>query len=164
MKRIAACLVLVMAVIILTGCKDKGRETNFIPTPIPPDYTEEYTDVPKEEDIIEYDPDDSEEGSGDDSEEPIVVGRTTAKYVKLNNYGALLNIRDKPSTESEVVGSLVHTEKINVIEIKDGWASFLYHDNICYVSEDYLVDKKPPYLVPPTPTPSPTPTPGTSAN
>lgn len=166
MRRIAALLILVFAIGTLSGCKDNSKETNFIPTPIPPDFTEEYSDVPSEEEILEYNPDDSEASSGEEDEEPLYTGKTIEKYVKLNNYGATLNVRNKPSMESDVVGYLVHTEKINVIEIKDGWASFVYHNEICYVSEDYLVDWKPPYLSPPTstPTPEPSPTPTPKAS
>jgi uncharacterized protein YgiM (DUF1202 family) len=164
MKRIAAFLILVMAMSILAGCKNKDKETNFVPTPIPEDYTQEYTDIPGEDEILEYNPDDSEASTGEGDKEPVYVGKTIEKYVKLNSYGSTLRIRNKPSVDSDIVGHLVHTEKINVIEIKDGWASFVYHDEICYVSADYLVDRKPAYLSPPTPTPAPEPTSGSSGN
>ena len=80
-------------------------------------------------------------------------------YVKLKQYGGYLNIRPTPSTDGEPVGFLVHAEEIDVIEIKDGWASFMYKGKICYVNADYLVDKQPAYLEAPTPTPKPTATP-----
>jgi uncharacterized protein YgiM (DUF1202 family) len=82
-------------------------------------------------------------------------------YVKLDQYGGFLNVRATPSTDGEAVGFLVHAEQIDVIEITDGWASFVYNDKVCYVNADFLVKERPEYLDPPTPTPKPkvTPTP-----
>ena len=78
--------------------------------------------------------------------------------MKLDDYDAILNIRSAPSREGEIVGFLVHTEQVEVISVEDGWASFVYQDEIRYVSADFLVDKKPAYIEPPTPTAEPTPT------
>ncbi len=146
-------LMLILAVLTFTGCKTADEQTFFIPTP----GVEE-----EDEDTIPFLPEETEgkdmEDEPGDSDEMDYVGRTTPKYVKLDNYGAILNIRSAPSTDSEVVGFLVHTEKIEVISIEDGWASFVHLGVIRYVKADYLSDKKPAFLTAPTVTPIPTPT------
>jgi uncharacterized protein YgiM (DUF1202 family) len=75
----------------------------------------------------------------------------------MGEYDAVLNVRATPSKDGDIVGFLVHTEKVEVIEIKDGWASFEYNNAICYVSSDFLVDTRPDYIAPPSPTPKPVP-------
>ncbi|MDD3174540.1 MAG: SH3 domain-containing protein [Herbinix sp.] len=136
-------LLILLTVFILAGCKKQDQMTNFIPTPIPGEVgSEEITPT----------------GAASKTEatpkpKTVYVGQTTTKYVKLDEYDDTLNIRPNPSTDQEAVGFLVHTEKIEVIEIKDGWASFVYNNAVCYVNADYLVDEKPDYLDPPTPTP-----------
>jgi uncharacterized protein YgiM (DUF1202 family) len=83
--------------------------------------------------------------------------------VKLDKYDAILNVRGTPSKDGEVVGFLVHTEKIEVIDIVDGWASFAQGGEVRYVSADFLVNERPEYIEPPTLSPAPTnkPTPTT---
>lgn len=141
-------IVIIAAVLLLAGCKNNDQETYFIPTPAP-DLIEEDKDKP--EDII----DDTGENAGESEEagdEPVVTGETTTKYVKLNTFGAILNVRSSPTTEEDnVVGFLVHTEPVEVISIENGWASFMYKGQICYVSAEYLVDFVPPYISPPSP-------------
>lgn len=103
----------------------------------------------------------SDDTSSSDSTTDEFTGKTTTKYVKLNNYNGILNIRATPAKDGEVVGFLVHTESVEVISIENGWASFMYKGVKCYVSAEFLVDKKPAYIAPPTVTPTPaiTPTP-----
>ncbi|TAH64613.1 MAG: SH3 domain-containing protein, partial [Anaerolineaceae bacterium] len=141
-------------------CKGSDQETNFIPT-MPPEFTGDELDFPN--DTIE-DIDDQVDTPDDKEDDPVYVGETTTKYVKLSTYGAILNVRSAPTTEEDnVVGFLVHTEPIEVISIEDDWAKFLYHDEVRYVSADFLVDFVPPYVSPPTLTQTPTTTP-TPAN
>lgn len=133
-----------MAALLLTGCKNNDQETYFIPTPAP-DFLEE--DVDNIPDDITDDLDDE----AMDPDDPVFTGETTTKYVKLNTYGAILNVRSSPTTdEDNVVGFLVHTEPVEVISIEDNWASFMYKGEICYVSAEFLVDFVPPYISPPT--------------
>ncbi len=101
----------------------------------------------------------SEDGDGTADGTPVHVGQTTTKYVKLGEYDAVLNVRETPSKDGKIVGFLVHTEKIDVIEITDGWASFVYNGAVSYTSADFLVDERPAYIEPPTSTPKPTNTP-----
>ena len=134
--------------LFLIGCgKGDDIETSFIPSPTP---------IPIEdnkEDEIEV-PVTPTEAPEEEREENLV------KYVKLNEFGDTLNVRTAPTTkENNRVGFLVHGEKVEVIEIKDGWASFMYHNRVCYVSADYLVDERPPAIEPPQATPTPTPEP-----
>ena len=156
MKKNIVYLIIMIVVFALSGCKAKDQATYFIPTPIA---TQAPADQASEEDgAEETTPTGTEEDNS--SEEPIYVGKTTPKYVKLGDYDAILNIRTAPSKDGEIIGFLVHTEKIDVISIENGWASFVYKNKISYVSADFLVDKKPAYIDPPTPTPVPnTPTP-----
>lgn len=145
---------IIIAVIVLTGCKAADEQTFFIPTP-------EVTEAPSKDVTPEPSEDTEGDAEANDPEEtnaPVYVGKTTTKYVKLDDYDAILNIRSAPSREGEIVGFLVHTEQVEVISIENGWASFVYLDEIRYVSADFLVDKKPAYLIPPTSTPKPSPT------
>lgn len=137
---------MIIAVLILTACKGNDKETNFIPTQAP-----EYIDEDDYLDIEDDPVDDFDEPvETPDEDEPVYVGETTTKYVKLSTYGAILNVRSSPTTdEDNVVGFLVHTEAIDVISIEGEWAKILYKDEIRYVSADYLVDVVPPYISPP---------------
>ncbi len=150
MKSRILYILLAALVVLLAGCRSEDQEAYFIPTPAPeiPDLTEE-EDVP--EDTTDDTGDQDEESDGAENE-PVVIGQTTTKYVKLNTFGAILNVRSSPTTEeNNVVGFLVHTEPVEVISIEDGWASFMYKGQICYVSAEFLVDFVPPYISPPTP-------------
>lgn len=149
---------IVLAAMAFAGCKNNGKETNFIPTPMVTPDTEEDEEP---EDTKTDEEEDTGEASNEE-EEPIISGETTTKYVKLGGFDAILNVRSSPSTDGDnIVGFLVHTEKVEVMKIENGWASFLYQGEIRYVSADYLVDTVPAYISPPTlsPTPSPTPSP-----
>jgi hypothetical protein len=138
MKKVV--IVLLIMILVLSGCSKKEVMTDFIPTAAP--------SVGAEEDITPTGQ------ATTPTPKEVFVGQTTTKYVKLTEYKDVLNVRSAPSTDAEAVGFLVHTEKVEVIEISDGWASFLYKGAICYVNADFLVDDKPDLLEPPTPTPS----------
>ncbi|HWT73494.1 MAG TPA: SH3 domain-containing protein [Mobilitalea sp.] len=152
-------LLIISILILLSGCSKKDQLTNFIPTQVPEEVT---TSVEGTDENAQTDA----ETAVTPTPAAIHIGATTTKYVKLDEYGGYLNIRSKPSTDAEAVGFLVHAEEVKVIEIKDGWASILYNDAICYVNADFLVDERPAYLTPPPPTPTPivtpTPVPGTA--
>lgn len=150
MKNKLMHIIIVVLVLIFVGCKGNNQETNFIPV-LPPAASEDDLDWNIDiEDVNEPTeiPDNIEDDPEDD---PLYVGETTTKYVKLSRYGAILNVRSAPNTEEDnVVGFLVHTEPVEVISIENDWAKFLYHDEIRYVSAEYLVDSVPPYISPPT--------------
>jgi hypothetical protein len=157
MKKSLVFIILV-AVMLLAGCKKEDQMTNFIPTQAPEednddaDVTENADDKKQDEETSDASGKDTSDTSAseEESEAPtqaaVYVGQTTTKYVKLDEYDAVLNVRAKPSRDGEIVGFLVHTEKVRVIEIKDGWASIKYNDGIYYVSSDFLVDKRPDLL------------------
>ncbi len=135
----------ITAAVLLSGCSNKNQMTNFIPTQAP-------------QDDISLDTEE-ETGAASDTEaaqepETTYTGATTKMYVKLNEYGGYVNVRATASKDGEVIGFLVHAEEIEVIEIKDGWASFLANDKINYVSSDFVVAERPDYLTPPPPTPT----------
>lgn len=162
MKKFIGYLIIMIAVITLYGCRDKDKETNFIPTPAVAPEDEEEDGLGTEETDSDTEDPVEEDTTGDETVDLEYLGKTTTKYVRLNTYDAILNIRATPSTDGEIVGFLVHTEKIEVIGIENGWASLVYQDKICYVNADFLSDKKPVYIDPPTVTPSPTPGPEAS--
>jgi uncharacterized protein YgiM (DUF1202 family) len=163
MKKITY-LIIILAVLSLAGCNKKDQMVSFIPTstPVPTDGTgtdlaegtDDSGDTASDQSGEDASADNSDDGSGN---APIVVGNTITKYVKLSAYGAVLNVRDKPSKDGKVVGTLVHTEKVDVVKIEDGWACFVMNNQYVYVSADFLVDERPDYLDPPTPTPTPEP-------
>lgn len=140
MKKITYLFIFV-TVILLSGCSKKAQMVDFIPTAIP---TQEGSKEDKAS-VSETTP----------TPQVVYVGKTVTKYVKLGEYNDVLNIRSSPSTDADVVGFLVHTEKVDVIKITDGWASFVYNNAVCYVNADYLVDEKPALIAPPTPTSAP---------
>jgi hypothetical protein len=147
MKKKIMYTLITLAVLIFAGCKGNDKETNFIPT-LPPDFINEDIDIPDDtnEDIDE--PVDGPDDTEDDTE---FTGETTTKYVKLSSYGAILNVRSAPSSDTDnVVGFLVHTEPVEVVSIENEWAKFLHHGEIRYVSAEFLVDFVPPYISPPT--------------
>jgi hypothetical protein len=148
--------IIVAVVILFSGCSKKQPQmTNFIPTQAPE--TEDGDSLDASEDSAQNSDTSPEDAELTPTPKTIHVGETTTKYVKMGEYDAVLNVRATPSKSGEVVGFLVHTEKIEVIDIVDGWASFEYKGAICYVSADYLVDTRPDYIAPPSPTPIPDP-------
>lgn len=163
--------IILVTVILLAGCKKEEQMTNFIPTQAPDEDFEDADDTDSTEatqqdgetssETGDNAPDaaTSEEGTEAPSQNMVYAGQTTTMYVKLDEYDAVLNVRAKPGKDGEIVGFLVHTEKVQVIEIKDGWAKIKYRDGAYYVSADFLVDKRPDYIDPPTKAPTPTKTP-----
>lgn len=141
-------LFILATVILLSGCSKKDQMTNFIPTMSPEESEESDT-----QDISPTQTADNTDVTTTPKE--IHIGQTVTKYVKLSEYDDVLNVRPNPSTDQEPVGFLVHAEKIEVAEIKDGWASFVYNGQICYVNASFLVDERPAYLTPPAPSPTP---------
>ncbi|MGB4659482.1 MAG: SH3 domain-containing protein [Mobilitalea sp.] len=151
-------LLLMITVLGLYGCSQSNEMVDFIPTPIPS--VTETTDSEQETDA-EGSTEITEGGSTEVTEatptpKELVIGETTTMYVKMNEYDDFLNVRATPSTDGEVVGMLVHTEKIEVIEIVDGWASIAVGNEVRYVSSDFLVLERPDFIPAPTPTPVPT--------
>ena len=143
-------LTLGLMVLTIGGCSSKSKIEDFIPTP-----TVSPTPIIHE---------DEEPDIVDDVEIPVEeldinYLETTPMYIKLSKFGSTLNVRSAPDTNSDIVGHLVHREKIEVVEIIDGWAIFKDKDVLKYVSADFVVDEKPDYLDPPSATPTPVPTP-----
>lgn len=137
MKKLFVILTIFVGMFTLSACDKQEPVANFIPTPTPlPQVVEDKEDTNKENNL------------GEEEDGPVYQGNTTTMYVKLSTSDGTLNIRNNPSTDGQVVGFLVHTEKIEVIDIVDGWASFVYQDEISYISDEYLVDEKPDYINP----------------
>lgn len=173
MKKRIIILLISLVVIVMMGCKKDEPVSDFIPTQAPTpgaDNSDDLVDVIDKDDEDKDDsqdnidednvdvPDDTQAGDGD--EEPVYVGATKPMYAKLNKYDSTLYVRDEPSTDGNIIGFLVHTERIEVIKIENDWASFVFTDGkIRYVNAKYLVDYEPAKLVPPTPTPAPSQTP-----
>lgn len=148
-------LTLGLIVLTLGGCSGNNKIEDFIPTP-----TVSPTPIIHEDE----EPDEIEEVETPVEELDIDTLETTPMYINLSKFGSTLNVRSAPDTNSDIVGHLVHREKIEVVEIRDGWAIFKDKDVLKYVSADFVVDEKPDYLEPPSATPTPIPTPtGTPA-
>ena len=161
-------LLIILTVMIMSGCATKEKMVDFMPTSIPTDDGSDKSN--NDADVTK---------AAAPTHKAEYVGETTTKYVKVADFGAVLNVRSIPSTEGEAVGTIKHAEKVEVISIEDGWASIIYNGAICYVNALYLVDEKPvkvdpttaptkvptptkaPTKVPNTPTPRPTKTPDT---
>ena len=144
-------LALGLMVLTLGGCSSSNKIEDFIPTP---------TVMPTPIIQDEEEPDERDEVETPIEELDINTLETTSMYIKLSKFGSTLNVRSAPDTSSDIVGHLVHREKIEVVEItEDGWAIFKDKDVLKYVSADFVVEKKPEYLDPPSATPTPIPTP-----
>ena len=50
----------------------------------------------------------------------------------------LLNVREEPTTSSDVVGQLKKSEEVGVIKIESGWARIEYGDKEAFISADYI--------------------------
>ncbi len=155
MKKNVIFFIIIVTMLVMSGCKAADEAAFFIPTPA---LSQGASDEDQDGDTSGESGEETGSEDVTDSDEPVYTGKTTTKYVKLTGYDAILNIRKTPSRDGEIVGFLVHTEQVDVISIEDGWASFVYQNEIRYVSADFLVDKKPAYITPPTPTPTPSPT------
>jgi len=153
-------LLIVITSLMFVGCKKQEQMVDFIPSTTS---TDESGEVISEDETAgentEGNDNSTEEAVATPTPKTIHVGETKTMYVKLDEYGAFLNVRSIPSKEGDIVGSLVHTEKIEVIDIVDGWASFLQDNEVRYVNADFLVDVRPDYIAPPSPTPTPKNTP-----
>ncbi len=79
---------------------------------------------------------------------------TTTYCVKTN--GSNLNVRQKASTSSSVLGKLANGTAIQVVSISNGWAKIKYGNGYGYVSANYTSKTNP------TPTPNPTNNKGTA--
>lgn len=55
----------------------------------------------------------------------------------------VVNVRNAPSTDSDVIGSLNKSDKIEVITIEDKWASVIYNGIAAYVSAQFLSETLP---------------------
>lgn len=146
-------LLMITAAFWLTGCKTEDTMVNFIPTPIP-----EIEDSVDEGAVVDEEPTKEAEEATEATPAPVQIpaGQAKTMYVKLDSYGAFLNVRATPSTDGEKVSFLVHAEKVKVLGIENGWASIEYDGRVCYVSADYLVEERPEYIPAPTATPVPT--------
>lgn len=165
--------IILFAAMALTGCSDKKDQMpDFIPTPMPEADSGEEDAVGEDETTGEdietgenseegtSGEEASEEGASEDTQitptpKTVPVGQTKTMYVKLDKYDAVLNVRSAPSKQGEVVGFLVHTERVRVIDIVDGWASIAQSGQVHYVSADFLVEERPAYIEPPKPSPAP---------
>ena len=149
--------ILILPVLVFSGCSKQQQMPDFIPTQAP--NAEDSNNDMEDAAADSAQGDAAGETDVTPTSKAVYIGETTTKYVKLKEYDAILNVRATPDSKGEVVGFLVHTEKVQVIDITDGWASFVYDGSVCYVSADFLVDTRPDYIEPPTPTLSPTPSP-----
>jgi len=155
-------LIITVTIFALAGCSNRYKMVDFIPTPTPQaGIPTDTTDTGTKDTGTDAG---SKDGTSNTPADTIDMSKTTTKYVKMTAYDDTLNVRTTPSTDGEKVGFLVHTEKVQVIEIKDGWASIVYEGKVCYVKADYLVDERPAYIEPPTPEPKKTPTPTPDPN
>ena len=86
-----------------------------------------------------YSPDPGGEDPATPTDDPTQYQLDTSKkgtYVVYNC--SSLNVRNKPSTNSEVVGSLTPGTRVEVAGTYQDWASIEYQHADCWVSSDYL--------------------------
>lgn len=64
--------------------------------------------------------------------------KTVTKYVAVD----ILNVREKPTTNSKKLGALRKNTKVTVYKVSKGWASIKYKKKTAYVSAQYLKSTK----------------------
>ena len=87
-------------------------------------------DINSDEDNNEDDKD--KDDNKDKDEKP--KDKTTKYVVTVSS----LNIRKKPNTSSEILGTFSSGDTVQVYSITDGWAKISYKDGIAYVSAKYI--------------------------
>lgn len=122
-KRIIALLMLFVMMFMLASCGDDE---------VDPFGTTEKTDTSTTSAEKTSEPTEAETTEEEKEEKETV-------YATAN-----VNIREKPNTECEIVGSLALGESIKRTESLDnGWSAVEYNGEICYVSSQYLSLTKP---------------------
>ena len=68
-------------------------------------------------------------------------GKVIIQYgqVKLQNPKSYLNVRKEPSTNSQVIGTLDHQDKVKVLGTTKGWYKIEYRKEVGYCSKSYIV-------------------------
>lgn len=66
------------------------------------------------------------------------VFKYTTRYVSTN----ILNIREKPSTKSKILGTLKLNKKVCCAKFNNDWYIFNYKGRYCYISSKYLSKHK----------------------
>lgn len=69
--------------------------------------------------------------------EPMETPKTNYSIYEVNIKSSL-NVRTKPSETGEKIGTLYNNDKVNVINISNGWAKIKYGSQDAYVSSKYL--------------------------
>ena len=62
----------------------------------------------------------------------------TYGVVKLQNPKSYLNVRKEPSSNSQVIGTLDHQEKVKILGTTKGWYKIEYGKEIGYCSKSYI--------------------------
>lgn len=70
-------------------------------------------------------------------------------YVKLNEYGSRVNVRQQPDTNAEIVAKLEHGASVRVLSLQNGWAKIELDGQYGYIRFDYLNAQQPQPLTPP---------------
>ena len=65
-----------------------------------------------------------------------------SKYVTRYVSASTLNVREQPSTDSKILGTLKLNKKLYCAKFNEDWYTFLYHDKYCYISSKYVSKNK----------------------
>lgn len=63
---------------------------------------------------------------------------TDYQKINLTVTASTLNVRQKPSMDGQVLGSLHQGDKVKVLGEVGGWVKFLYNNTTAYCSKQYL--------------------------
>ena len=55
----------------------------------------------------------------------------------------VLNVREKPSIKSKIVGNYKKNDKVNYMKYNNDWYIVEYDDALCFISSAYIANKKP---------------------
>lgn len=176
MSRIKAALLLLVLVIGLTGCGGESQDAQETAasageTPVEDPAADNEATVPAgtkpqaEEEAVYSDSDKTANDKSAakvqaDKETPAedpASGKTSLPAYKVTPLeestvmyaSTSLNVRQGPSTDYEVVGSLSRGEDITITGQADtGWYEIVYHDEKDFVSNEYVLSEKPEDPVP----------------
>lgn len=66
------------------------------------------------------------------------VSKYATRYISTYT----LNIREEPSTKSEILGTLKLNQKVYCAKFNASWHIFIYHGKYCYISSKYVSKRK----------------------
>lgn len=142
--RVLAVLLALLLTVSLVGCGESGKETDAAETPEMSSSVEDNGDESPEETDEESTGETDQETTGDDTATEDTEVKEEFESVNDVIYALdRLNVRTKPSTDSEIIGVLEPGEPIPRNGIGEEWMRVKYMGKTAYVSAAYVSETRP---------------------